>query len=67
MTVDIWLAFQSCADVSLTFGLFMSVCNIAFICAGYVEKGRNLGQTRKRCARLAVLAKHRIFLSNSNL
>lgn len=38
MTVDICPAFQSCADVSLTFAL--SICNIAFICAGYVEKGR---------------------------
>lgn len=38
MTVDIWPAFQSCADVSLTFTL--SVCNITFICAGYVVKGR---------------------------
>lgn len=40
MTVDIWPAFQSRTDVSLMFALFMSVCNIAFICAGYVGKGR---------------------------
>lgn len=40
VTGDIWPAFQSCADVSLTFYLFTSVCNTAFICAGYAEKGR---------------------------
>lgn len=40
MIVDVWPVFQSCADVLLTFKLFMSVCNITFLCAGYVEKGK---------------------------
>lgn len=48
MIVDVWPVFQSCADVLLTFKLFMSVCNITFLCAGYVEKGKEETLARQR-------------------
>lgn len=49
MTVDIWPAFQSCSDVSVTFSLLMSICNTAFFCSGYFEKGKVWPDKEEMC------------------